>query len=175
MNEAPKSYEKEDFEFPYDPFKPALGHASRMTLAYLGEREWDDEEVDTRATIALAIARLQWVLVQGRSQLCGLFDGHDVQVLMTCSQDEVFSPEEIRRLQASLCDEYGIDLDRHENSRLGSLVEKILGLDRIGMVALADALEHAWRGVGGEKAVGAEAFEALGIELRDSEEESETA
>lgn len=175
MNQATKSYEKKDFEFPYDPFRPALGQTSRMTLAYLGEREWDDEEVDTRVTIALAIARLQWVLLQGRAQLCGLFDEDDVRALMTCFQNQLFSPEEIRRLPTSLCDEYGIDLDRYKQSRLGPLVDKILGLDRPSLVALADALEHAWRGVGKEKAVGAEAFEALGIELLDSEDESETA
>lgn len=175
MTETKKVFERNDFQMDYDPFRPGIGRSSQLTLAYLDERTWNDEDVDARVVVSLAVARLSWLLQRGREQLSGRFDEDDLQVLMTCFQNEIFSPENIRRIPTSVCDEYGIDLDRYQKSRLGPLVDKILDLDRLGLVALADALEQAWRGVGKKKAFGAEAFEALGIELCAPDDETEAA
>lgn len=175
MNQIKKAYERNDFHMEYDPFRPGISRSAQLTLAYLDERNWDDEDVDARVVVSLAVARLSWLLQRGREQLSGRFDEDDLQVLMNCFQNEIFSPENIRRIPTSVCDEYGIDLDRYQKSRLGPLVDKILDLDRLGLIALADALEQAWRGVGEKKVFGAQAFEALGIELCSFDDETEAA
>lgn len=113
------------------------------------------------ATAKFAIARLEWLLDDARQQISGMFSEGEFYVLLSCFQGEFLTPHECQRMAASLCDEFGVELDDYHGSGIAGLVDKLRALTVSQRVALADALEVAWHS---ERVT--EVLPEMGIELQ---------
>lgn len=124
---------------------------------------------DDQRVIAVALqaaGRMDWLLEQRRPALSGVFSEQDIAFLLDCYQGNIFSPDRFNRIASDLCDHLGIELEEYQTSSVASLVDKLIGLDSVQLLILADTLEQAWhRGMKQEGLSPKEFFATLGIEL----------
>jgi hypothetical protein len=78
----------------------------------------------------------------------------------------MFYPEQMNSIASDLCNDLGVELDKHEASSVAPLIDKLRGLNTLQRITLADALEQTWyRGMQLEWKRPREFFESLGIRL----------
>lgn len=91
-----------------------------------------------------AAGRLEWLLREARPSLSGRLSKRDVITLLDCYQGHIFSPDNFDCIPSDLCAHLGIELDLYGTSDIAPLVDKLLDLNAIQRLTLADALEQAW-------------------------------
>jgi hypothetical protein len=113
-----------------------------------------------------AAGRLEWLLREARPSLSGRLSERDVITLLDCYQGHIFSPDNFDYIPSDLCAHLGIELDLYGTSEIAPLVAKLLDLNAIQRLTLADALEQAWhRGMMQEGESPTEFFATLDINL----------
>jgi hypothetical protein len=128
------------------------------------EGESDTSSADT--TALMAAGRLEWLLQETRPSLSGQLSEWDITTLLDCYQGQIFSPDNFECVASGLCDHLGVQVGFYETSDIALLVDKLLGLNRMETVTLADALEQTWhRGMKQENMSPKEFLATLGIDL----------
>lgn len=128
------------------------------------EGESDTSSADT--TALMAAGRLEWLLLETRPSLSGQLNDWDITTLLDCYQGQIFSPDNFECIASDLCDHLGVQVGFYETSDIALLVDKLIGLNRMEMVTLADALEQTWhRGMKQENMSPKEFLATLGIDL----------
>jgi len=134
---------------------------------YLNEHTYNDAQLDDRRSGLIAAGRLDWLLRASRSTISGLFSEKDIFTLINCFQDIVFSPDRISDIPSKVCNCLGIELSNYEVSSAAPLIGKLLSLDPLQLLILADTLERIWYQPAGKKTKQIpEVFESLGIRLK---------
>ncbi|AMP74827.1 hypothetical protein [Ralstonia solanacearum] len=133
---------------------------------YMSQHVLDKNGLNAESAGMLAASRLQWLLVETRARLSGLFDQNDIVTLLNCFQAEIFSPDMLNRIATTVCEDSGIDVDEWAASPLVNLLETLCGLSPLERVTLADALEQTWYRAGEDGKTHLEVLAELGIEVR---------
>ncbi len=145
----------------------AFASSHDATQQYLAHHALPSTGLNAHATASMAVARLDWLLQCTRPKLSGLLSRSDVEALMNCFQGDLFSPAQTMSMTGELCSDLGIEALDWRQSSVAPLASKLLALDAILSMTLADALEQAWhRGISERKTPDA-VFAELGIELID--------
>jgi hypothetical protein len=132
---------------------------------HLREHSYEGKSRDD--TLLAAAGRLEWLLMDCRDELNGMFTEDEILLLLDCFKGEVFSPFELESLAAPLCVHLGIDPESACENEADALLEKLVRLTAAQRLTLADALEQTWhRGVRHHKQSLRDFFSYLGIELR---------
>lgn len=96
--------------------------------------------LQTDALSQLAVARLEWLLQQGRKELSGQFTLEEMSILMTSYMDQFVAPVDSDELADIVAGNLGVgDLQTSQNSV--DLVERLRALSALQRTALFDALE----------------------------------
>jgi len=134
---------------------------------YLDEHTYNDAQLDDRGSGLIAAGRLDWLLRASRSTISGVFSEKDIFTLINCYQDTVFNPDRISDIPSDVCNDLGIKLSNYEVSSAAPLIGKLLSLDPLQLLILADTLERIWYQPAGRKTKQIpEVFESLGIRLK---------
>lgn len=140
--------------------------SSNYMSSYLLEHGDNGMGLSVDKASMMAAGRLEWLLLETRPTLSGLFSERDVMVLLDCYQGEIFFPDQMNDFVSDLCDHLGIELDAYQTSDIAPLVDKLRGLNAIQRVTLADALEQTWyRGMKAEQKHPREFLASMGITL----------
>lgn len=139
----------------------SISHAAR----HLSTHAYMDEGQGYLVAGAMAAARLEWLLDTARQSISGMFAEHEIVALLSCFQGNLFYPQGSASMAGALCDDRGIEPDEYKHSEIGPLVEKLLTLEPVQSLALADALEQVWYVDMQEGRTVASAFKRLGIDL----------
>lgn len=132
----------------------------------LDERACSGTGFDDRQSALMAAGRLDWLLHASRFTLSGLFSEKEIFTLVNCYQGTVFSPDQISTIASDVCHDLGIELDDYEDSSAAPLINKLLSLDPLQGLILADILERIWYQPRGKIKQIPEVFESLGIQLK---------
>lgn len=123
----------------------ALKNSSRWIAAY------EDSHLCVRgeARGKLAMARLQWVLEEGRSSLDRQFTSDEFAVICSAFNGEITSPQDMDGIAMAVVEEYGIDIDddidNYKNYPVAAkLIDKLRQLSPIECLALLDLVEIFW-------------------------------
>ncbi|MGJ9417706.1 hypothetical protein ACHAC9_08085 [Massilia sp. CMS3.1] len=154
----------DDLSFEVDQgWTSSLYHIAR----YLDEHTYNDECFDDRRSGLMAAGRLSWLLGAARSTLSGVFSEKDIFTLINCYQDIVFSTDQISTIPSYVCEALGIKLDNYEVSCAAPLISKLLNLNALQRLILADTLERIWYQPPMTRTNQIpEVFDLLGIQLR---------
>lgn len=118
--------------------------SSHHMASYLQEHADNGTGLSSENAALMAAGRLEWLLLETRPTLSGLFSERDVMVLLDCYQGEIFFPEQMNCIASDLCDHLGVELADYETGGIGPLIHTLLGLTAVQRVTLADALEQTW-------------------------------
>lgn len=123
----------------------ALRASSRWIAAYEDSHLCAKGEARGR----LAMARLQWVLEEGRSSLDRQFTSDEFAVICSAFNAEITSPHDINGIAMAVVEEYGIDIDddidNYKNYPVAAkLIDKLRQLSPIECLALLDLVEIFW-------------------------------
>jgi hypothetical protein len=139
--------------------------SSHYMASYLQEHADNGTGLNSESAAMMAAGRLEWLLLETRPTLSGLFSERDVMVLLDCYQGEIFFPEQMNCIASDLCDHLGVELV-DETSGIGRLIHTLRGLTAIQRVTLADALEQTWhRGMKEEQRGPSDFLASMGIVL----------
>lgn len=134
---------------------------------YLNEHTYNEVDLDDRRSGLMAAGRLSWLLYESRSTLNGVFSEKDIFTLINCYQGIIFSPHRISTIASDVCNDLGIELDNYEVSSAAPLISKLLDLEPLQLLVLADILERIWYQPPGMKMMQIpEVFGSLGIQLK---------
>jgi hypothetical protein len=134
---------------------------------YVDEHTYNDAGLDDRRSGLMAAGRLNWLLDASRSRLNRIFSEKDIFTLINCYQDIVFSTGQISTMASYVCNCLGIELRNYEVSSAAPLINKLLNLDPLQRLILADTLERIWYQPPGTKTKQIpEVFESLRIKLK---------
>lgn len=146
-------------------YEDVMDFSKDLADTYVQEHEMLEEGLDAKHVATLACARLQWVLVQHRLRISGIFTEAEILQLLDCNMERLFIPGCFSSLPSDLCDHHGIELESYASSPLKGLIKKLLSLDDMQYFALADALEQTWHRGSADEQTPKEFLETLGIEL----------
>lgn len=139
--------------------------------------EVDEHEKEANSSVAsedksaemaalMAAGRLEWLLRETRPTLTGRLSERDILYLLDCYQGQICSPDNFDCLASDLCDHFGIEFEDYRTSQISTLVDKLLNLNPLQRLTLADALEQTWhRGLKCENKTPKEFLVTLGIDL----------
>ena len=131
---------------------------------YFDEHSYNDSGLCHKRSAMIAAARLDWLLQESRVTLNNVFTEKEIFILLNCYDVTIFSPDQIQRMASNVCNELGIDVCHHKEHIASPLIEKLIGLNALQQLTLADALERVWyRSV--ETWRISEVFRSIGIKL----------
>lgn len=111
-----------------------------------------------------ALARLEWMLDEGREQISGLFSKGDLALLAHHVQGDFNATRSGYEYAAGICTELKIDFENFEESEHAGLVKCLLALTASQSAALSDAIEVGWHS--GPFGQFFDAVEELGISFK---------
>lgn len=111
-----------------------------------------------------ALARLEWMLDEGREQISGLFSREDFALLAHHVQGDFNATRSGYEYAACICTELKIDFEHFEESEHAGLVKCLLALTASQSAALSDAIEVGWHS--GPFGQFFDAVEELGISFK---------
>lgn len=135
------------------------------TKQYLADHNLPSTGLDERRVTRLATARLEWLLRDARKNLSGQFSSADIVALMNCFQDVLFFPDQVGTIASELCDDFGVEVDKWDQSEIAPLLRKLRTMSAVEKLALADALEQAWHRMDTDQVSHVDTFARLGIVL----------
>ena len=140
--------------------------SSHYMASYLREHADNGTGLSSESAAMMAAGRLEWLLLETRPTLSGLFSERDVMVLLDCYQGEILFPEQMNCIASDLCDHLGVELADYQTSGIGPLIHTLRGLTAIQRVTLADALEQTWhRGMKEEQRGPRDFLASMGVVL----------
>jgi hypothetical protein len=126
----------------------AASSANPDAEQYLRIRAYRDSgvgEVQLSTTLKHGIARLEWVLREGRQQISDLFTEGEFKLLLNWYLSGFITYHSCMEMAPAMCTLLGIELDEYEESEHASFIDRLLNLTPCQRAALADALELAWK------------------------------
>jgi hypothetical protein len=112
--------------------------------AYTSNRHFEKVGMTPDATTTIAAARLEWLLQEGRRTLSGVISVRDFVVLCNTFQMELAIPEDYASLASQVANDNGLDTDNYQESGMGPLLDKLMGLSVLQSAALRDLVERYW-------------------------------
>ena len=147
--------------------KESLRQRSTYWQGYLGAHHFASlgagEDVKQSQT-QHALARLEWMLDEGREQISGLFSREDFALLAHHVQGDFNATRSGYEYAACICTELKIDFEHFEESEHAGLVKCLLALTASQSAALSDAIEVGWHS--GPFGQFFDAVEELGISFK---------
>lgn len=129
---------------------------------YTKTRPYEHTGLTEAGVTMFGLARLSWLLDEGRQELINLFTPSEFATLSSALQDEICSPSSIMNLVDIVGNELGLEPDAFEGSYHASLMHKLLSLTSLQSLALRDLLEEYWH-VGMHKMTCAEFLNNKGL------------
>ena len=122
----------------------ALTFSLEWADAYTSKRDYEKVGMTPAAATTLAAARLEWLLRQGVQALQGVISEREFVVLCNAFQGELAVPEDYASLASPVADDNGLDPDTYQESSMGPLLDKLMGLSVLQSIALRDLVERFW-------------------------------
>jgi hypothetical protein len=145
---------------PWNKVNDHVGNAKKYLEAHTSPRSLTDADA-----LLVATGQLNGLLRLARPNLSGVFTLEDIQVLGTCIGAGPIGSSEIQYFPSIVLDNYGIEPEDYERTRLAPLIDKLLELTPLECLALADAIDQTCYFARDESLSLRERFAKLGIEL----------
>ena len=145
---------------PCDKVNDHVSNAREYLEAHTSPRSLTDADA-----LLVATGQLNGLLRLARPNLSGLFTREDIQVLGTCIGAGPIGSREIQYFPSIVLDDYGIEPEDYERTKLAPLIDKLLELTPLECLALADAIDQTCYFARDESLSLQERFAKLGIEL----------
>ncbi|WP_395009295.1 hypothetical protein, partial [Undibacterium sp.] len=116
--------------------------SSVYAFEYLFARSYEHSGLTDAGVTALGLARLNWLLHQGRLELIGLFTPSEFAVISSALEDEICGPGSILRLIGTVGYDLGLEPNFFDDSPHAYLMHKLLSLSSLQTLALRDLLEE---------------------------------
>jgi hypothetical protein len=126
----------------------AARNANPDVEQYLRIRAYRDSgvgKVQISTTLKHGIARLEWVLREGRQQISDLFTEDEFTSMLNWYLSGFITYHSCMEMAPAMCTHLGIECDEYEKSEHASFIDRLLSLTPCQRAALADALELAWK------------------------------
>jgi hypothetical protein len=142
-----------------------LSYSEGYEHRYIEQHQIESDGFTSEHAKSLACSRLQWTYQMVRPTLAGTFSESDFATLLDCYQGDLFFPDQFSSMASDLCDHLGIDLKDDGSSEIKMLLDKLLAVQPVQKMAMADAVEQIWhRGLKSGMSI-PEFLETLGIQL----------
>ena len=111
---------------------------------YTKARSYRKTGITNDGITAIGLARLNWLLEEGRRELIGIFTPAEFATMCTGLQDEICELSSLNKIVGVVADDLGLDPDTYEESPHADLINRLLALSTLQSVALRDLLEEFW-------------------------------
>lgn len=118
----------------------SMHFADRYTKA----RSYKKTGITESGTTAIGLARLNWLLEEGRLDLNGYFNPSEFAILCSSVQDEICELSSIMKLVDVVANYLGLDFYTYPESPYADLMNRLMSLSALQSLALRDLLEEYW-------------------------------
>jgi hypothetical protein len=163
MNETQQSNITNDFYI-----EEALTRSAFWPALYRRDHAMEHSEKSREAMGTLAMARLEWILRQGRLALNGLITEGEFVTLCNVFNSEIATPDDIEHMADAVAEEFGIEYEGYKETPLGPLLDKLMAMAPIQKLALRDLVQRFWYPTDGRGISPSEFLNKNGIALASS-------
>jgi len=163
MNETQQSNIANDFHI-----EEAMTRSAFWPALYQRDHAMEYSEERPEAMSTLAMARLEWILRQGRLALNGLITEGEFRTLCDVFNSEIATPDEIEYMANAVAAEFDIEYDGYKEHPLGPLLDKLLTMSPIQKLALRDLVQRFWYPADGRGISPSEFLNKYGVALASS-------
>lgn len=122
----------------------ALTRSAFWPTLYKRDHFMEQSEEYPEAMNTLAMARLEWILRQGRAALSDSITAEEFRTLCDVFNHDLATPDEIEDMAGAVAESYGIEYEGYEKTPLGPLLNKLLNFSPIQKLALRDLVQRFW-------------------------------
>jgi hypothetical protein len=122
----------------------AMTRSAFWPALYQRDHFMEHSEESPEAMNTLAMARLEWILRQGRNALNGLITEDEFRTLCDVFSYDLATPDDTEDMAGAVADQYGIEYDGYEKTELGPLLTKLMTMSAIQKLALRDLVQRFW-------------------------------